>query len=143
MRARDRPAGDIDDERHGRSYAVLRQPDPRIAAGVHAALGTAVTVLNVGAGAGSYEPADRYVLAVEPSVAPSAQRPVTAAPALDDTAERLPIDDDTLSSVPGAPSTQHCGAVATAVRPPVLALLRSQQQRIVAAGTPINLLPTQ
>jgi hypothetical protein len=56
-----------DDERHGRTYARHRRSDPRIAARVHAALGEARTVLNVGAGTGSYEPADRWVLAVEPS----------------------------------------------------------------------------
>jgi hypothetical protein len=95
---RDRPAGDFDYEQHGRGYAVLRQPDPRIAARVHAALGGSRTVLNVGAGAGSYEPADRYVLAVEPSAAMRAQRPVGAAPAVDATAEHLPFDDDSFDS---------------------------------------------
>jgi hypothetical protein len=93
MTTRERPAGDFDYERQGVGYAVLRQPDPRIAARVHAALGASRTVLNVGAGAGSYEPADRYVLAVEPSAAMRAQRPVGAAPALDATAEHLPFDD--------------------------------------------------
>ena len=48
------PAGDWDYERHGHGYTVYRQPDPRIAALVHRALGPARTVLNVGAGAGSY-----------------------------------------------------------------------------------------
>jgi len=90
---RDRPAGDFDYERHGEGYASARQPDPRIAAQVHAALGGSRTVLNVGAGAGSYEPTDRYVLAVEPSAAMRTQRPVEAAPAVDAAAERLPFDD--------------------------------------------------
>ncbi len=66
---RDRPAGDFDYEQHGEGYASVRQPDPRIAAWVHAALGVSRTVLNVGAGARSYEPTDRYLLAVEPSAA--------------------------------------------------------------------------
>lgn len=57
----------VDYERHGRTYARHRRPDPRIAARIDAALGDARTVLNVGAGAGSYEPHDRWVLAVEPS----------------------------------------------------------------------------
>jgi hypothetical protein len=57
----------VDYERHGRTYAQHRRPDPRIAARIHAALGDARTVLNVGAGTGSYEPSDRWVLAVEPS----------------------------------------------------------------------------
>lgn len=95
---RDRPAGDVDYEQHGRDYAVLRQPDARIAARVKAALGASRTVLNVGAGAGSYEPADRYVLAVEPSAAMRAQRPVGAAPAVDATAERLPFDDNSFDA---------------------------------------------
>lgn len=51
----------------GVNYAQLRKPDPRIARAIEAALGDARTVLNVGAGAGSYEPADRAVTAVEPS----------------------------------------------------------------------------
>jgi len=88
------PAGDFDYEANGSGYAVRRRPDPRIAALVLAALGDARTVVNVGAGAGSYEPADRHVVAVEPSAAMRAQRPRHLAPALDATAERLPFDDD-------------------------------------------------
>ena len=69
------PAGDFDYEAGGGvGYARRRRTDPRIAAYVHAALGDARTVLNVGAGAGSYEPEDRYVIAVEPSAAMRAQR---------------------------------------------------------------------
>lgn len=94
MTARERPAGDVDYERQGAGYAALRRTDPRIEARVHAALGDARTVLNVGAGSGSYEPTDRWVLAVEPSATMRAQRPTGAAPALDATAERLPFDDD-------------------------------------------------
>jgi len=92
-------AGDVDYESTGDGYAVQRRPDPRIAAMVHAALGDARTVLNVGAGAGSYEPGDRYVAAVEPSAAMRAQRPAGAAPAIDATAERLPFDDDAFDAV--------------------------------------------
>ncbi|MFS0701176.1 class I SAM-dependent methyltransferase [Cellulomonas sp. 179-A 4D5 NHS] len=98
MTTRNRPAGDVDYERHGQDYAALRTTDPRIEARVHAALGGSRTVLNVGAGAGSYEPADRYVLAVEPSATMRAQRPATAAPAVDATAERLPFDDDSVDA---------------------------------------------
>ena len=76
-----------------RDYAHRRRGDPRIAARVHAALGASRTVLNVGAGAGSYEPLDRYVAAVEPSATMRAQRPESLAPAIDATAERLPFDD--------------------------------------------------
>ncbi|MBT2234178.1 methyltransferase domain-containing protein [Nonomuraea sp. NEAU-A123] len=87
-------SGDFDYDRHGHGYARQRRTDPRIAAHVHAALGQARTVINVGAGAGSYEPEDRHVVAVEPSAAMRAQRPRHLAPALDATAERLPFDDD-------------------------------------------------
>ncbi|QEC48370.1 class I SAM-dependent methyltransferase [Baekduia soli] len=92
------PAGDFDYERGGAGYAVRRQADPRIAARVHAALGDARTVVNVGAGAGSYEPEDRHVVAVEPAAAMRAQRPAHLAPAIDATAERLPLDDDSVDA---------------------------------------------
>ena len=72
----------VDYELHGRTYAQHRRPDPRIAARIHAALGDARTVLNVGAGSGSYEPEDRWVLAVEPSATMRAQRPAGAAPVM-------------------------------------------------------------
>lgn len=87
------PAGDFDYEVHGHGYAMRRRTDPRIASLVHDALGGARTVLNVGAGAGSYEPEDRYVVAVEPAAATRAQRPGHLAPAIDAAAEDLPFDD--------------------------------------------------
>ena len=74
-------------------YARYRRPDPRIAARIHEALGDARTVLNVGAGAGSYEPVDRDVTAVEPSETMRAQRPTEAPAAIDATAEALPFAD--------------------------------------------------
>ncbi|MFW6412704.1 MAG: class I SAM-dependent methyltransferase [Oceanicaulis sp.] len=77
----------------GVDYARLRRPDPRIAARVRAALGEARTVVNVGAGAGSYEPADRTVVAVEPSARMIAQRPRDAAPAVRAAASALPFAD--------------------------------------------------
>lgn len=90
---RDRPAGDFDYEAGGRTYARTRRADPRIAAQIHAAFGDARTVLNVGAGAGSYEPTDRHVVAVEPSATMRAQRPRHLAPAIRVSAEALPFDD--------------------------------------------------
>ena len=75
----------------GRGYARHRQPDPSIAARIDAALGDARTVLNVGAGTGSYEPAGRDVTAVEPSATMIAQRPPGAAPAVQGRAEALPF----------------------------------------------------
>src|SRR3954452_15994713 len=95
---RETPAGDFDYEANGLGYAVRRQPDPRIAALVHAALGDARTVINVGAGAGSYEPEDRHVVAVDPAAAMRAQRPDHRAPAIDATAEQLPFDDDSFDA---------------------------------------------
>jgi hypothetical protein len=85
--------GDFDYDGHGADYALQRRADPRLAAVIVACLGDARTVANVGAGAGSYEPTDRYVLAVEPSRAMRAQRPATAAPAISGFAEALPLDD--------------------------------------------------
>lgn len=95
---RKQPAGDFDYEAHGAGYAQRRQADPHIAAMVTAALGSARTVANVGAGAGSYEPSDRYVAAVEPSATMRAQRPPSRPPAIDATAERLPFDDDSFDA---------------------------------------------
>jgi len=64
-------------------------------------------VLNVGAGAGSYEPDDRYVVAVEPSAAMRAQRPPDRVPAIDATAERLPFDDDSFDAVMATVTIHH------------------------------------
>lgn len=90
--------GDFDYDTHGQGYAQQRRTDPRIAALVHEALGPARTVLNVGAGAGSYEPADRYVLALEPSATMRAQRPPQLAPAIHGIAEVLPLDDQAVDA---------------------------------------------
>jgi SAM-dependent methyltransferase len=97
----------VDYERHGVSYARHRRPDPRIAARIHAALGGASTVLNVGAGAGSYEPRDRWVLAVEPSATMRAQRPADAAPALAASAESLPFDDGAFAAAMACVTIHH------------------------------------
>ncbi len=96
---RTRPAGDFDYERAGDGYAGRRRPDPRIADLVLEALGRSRTILNVGAGAGSYEPPDRLVLAVEPSASMRAQRPAELAPAIDATAESLPFDASAFDAV--------------------------------------------
>jgi SAM-dependent methyltransferase len=77
----------------GRTYTVTRRTEPRIAARIWGALGDARTVLNVGAGTGSYEPLDRDVLAVEPSALMRSQRPPDAAPCVAGVAENLPFDD--------------------------------------------------
>lgn len=78
----------------GQKYAGHRQTDPRIAAYVNQALDAAQTILNVGAGAGSYEPADRYVVAVEPSIVMRSQRKANhKVPAINAKADHLPFDD--------------------------------------------------
>jgi ubiquinone/menaquinone biosynthesis C-methylase UbiE len=91
-------AGDVDYAAHGHGYGRQRRTDPRLEAWVHAALGDARTVLNVGAGAGSYEPADRRVVAIEPSAAMRAQRPAHLTPAVDGAAEKLPLDNQSVDA---------------------------------------------
>jgi SAM-dependent methyltransferase len=81
-------------DRLGVGYTSTRRADPRIAAAIDAALGDAVTVVNVGAGAGAYEPDDRRLVAIEPSRVMIAQRPPAAAPAIVASAEDLPLADD-------------------------------------------------
>ncbi len=77
----------------GRSYAATRREDPRIARRIHEALGDARSVVNVGAGTGSYEPEDRYVIAVEPSDVMAEQRPPSRVPAIRASAGELPLRD--------------------------------------------------
>jgi len=77
----------------GLDYAQLRKPDPRIASMIDVALGDARTVINVGAGTGSYEPSERDVTAVEPSRQMIRQRPPGAAPAIQASADALPFAD--------------------------------------------------
>jgi SAM-dependent methyltransferase len=78
----------------GKSYAEYRRPDPRIFASIMAALSDARSIVNIGAGAGSYEPADRDVIAVEPSAIMIAQRRADAAPVVRGSAMDLPFHDD-------------------------------------------------
>ncbi|NUS17901.1 MAG: class I SAM-dependent methyltransferase [Streptomyces sp.] len=92
-RTADGSAGDADYGLIGGSYAAYRQPEPRIAALVEEALGGARTVVNVGAGAGSYESAAFEVTPVEPSASMRAQRPAHLPAAIDAVAERLPFPD--------------------------------------------------
>ena len=97
----------IDYERRGVGYVLKRRPDPRIAARIASALGDARTVLNVGAGAGSYEPPGRSLLAVEPSATMRSQRPIGAAPTIDARAEDLPFDDDAFDAVMACATVHH------------------------------------
>lgn len=92
-RALDGSAGDADYGRIGPGYRSYRQPEPEFEAAILRALGGAESVINVGAGAGSYEPRDRRVTAVEPSASMRAQRPADAPVSIDAAAESLPFPD--------------------------------------------------
>jgi SAM-dependent methyltransferase len=91
----------------GRNYAELRKPDPRIAAAILEALGQATTVLNVGAGTGSYEPVDRQVTAVEPSLEMIRKRSSSAAKVIQATADDLPFDDDAFDAAMAILTVHH------------------------------------
>lgn len=91
----------------GVDYANLRQPDHRIEAVIRQALGDAKTVLNVGAGTGSYEPADKAVTAVEPSAEMIGQRPDNAAPVVQASAEDLPFGDNSFDAAMAVLTIHH------------------------------------
>ena len=91
----------------GKGYARTRREDPRLRARLHAALGDARTVVNVGAGAGSYEPTDRHVVAIEPSDVMAAQRPRSLAPALRATAADLPLRDGAVDAAMAILTIHH------------------------------------
>jgi SAM-dependent methyltransferase len=91
----------------GRGYARERRADPRIAARLTAALGNAQSVLNVGAGAGSYEPSDRRVVAVEPSAVMIAQRPSDAGQAVQARAEALPFANQAFDAAMAVLTLHH------------------------------------
>src|SRR5262245_45807944 len=79
-------------DRIGEGYARGRRPDPRVASAIVSALADARTVINVGAGTGSYEPTDRRVQAVQPSELMISQRAPDAAPCVRASAESLPFE---------------------------------------------------
>ncbi len=91
----------------GATYTVTRRTEPRIAARVWAALGDARTVLNVGAGTGSYEPPGCDVTAVEPSAVMRAQRPAGAAPCVAAAAESLPFEDQSFDAAMAFSTVHH------------------------------------
>lgn len=91
----------------GVGYGRFRRSDPRIDRHIHAALGDATTVVNVGAGHGSYEPIDRRVVAVEPSLTMIRQRPSSVAGAVRAFAEDLPFNDSTFDAAMAVLTVHH------------------------------------
>jgi SAM-dependent methyltransferase len=117
----------------GRGYAERRRPDPRIATRIDRALGDARTVVNVGAGAGSYEPADRTVVAVEPSPVMIAQRPAEAAPVVQAVAEALPFPDASFDVALAVLSAHHWSDPAGGL----LELRRVARRQVVLTWDPV------
>ncbi|MGH3509520.1 MAG: class I SAM-dependent methyltransferase [Nocardioidaceae bacterium] len=91
----------------GATYTVTRRTEPRIAGRIWAELGDARTVLNVGAGTGSYEPAGRHVVAVEPSALMRSKRQADAAPCLAGSAEHLPFEDQSFDAAMAVCTVHH------------------------------------
>lgn len=112
----------------GRGYAAFRRPDPRIAAAIGAGLGDAATVVNVGAGSGSYEPEGRTVLAVEPSEVMIRQRPPGAAPCVQAAAEALPLGDASVDAALAVLTMHHWTDVARGLAE----MARVARRRVVA-----------
>lgn len=120
-------------DRMGFGYGAVRRPDPRIAARIEAALGDAASVLNVGAGTGSYEPADREVTAVEPARTMIEQRPPGAAPVVEAFAESLPFEDDSFDAAMALITVHHWNDA----RAGLAEMIRVARQRVlVLAFTP-------
>lgn len=121
-------------DRIGVGYSAVRRPEPQIAARIEAALGTARTVLNVGAGTGSYEPAGREVTAVEPSRTMIAQRPPGSAPVVEAFAEDLPFEDDGFDAAMAIITVHHWSDM----RAGLAEMERVARQRVVV----LTLTPT-
>jgi SAM-dependent methyltransferase len=114
-------------DRLGRGYSARRATEPRIAAAIDAVLGGARSVVNVGAGTGSYEPAGREVIAVEPSAVMIGQRPAGSAPAVQGSAEALPLDDDSVDAAMAIFTDHHWSDRAAGMRE----LRRVARKRVV------------
>lgn len=94
-------------EKIGVGYSTTRGEDPRLQAAISAALGDAQSVVNVGAGTGSYEPRDRLVVAVEPSVRMIRQRAPGSAPVLQGVAEAIPLRSQSVDAALGVLTLHH------------------------------------
>ncbi|MEX2193745.1 MAG: methyltransferase domain-containing protein [Thermoleophilaceae bacterium] len=114
-------------EEQGAGYAAVRRPDPRIADAVRAALGDVRSVVNVGAGTGSYEPHDLDVIPVEPSAVMRAQRPPDTPPAIDGKAEALPLPDGAADAALAVLTVHHWEEPAAGLAE----LLRVARRRVV------------
>jgi SAM-dependent methyltransferase len=120
----------------GRGYRDIRRPDPGIASAIRTALGDASSVVNGGAGTGSYEPADRELIAIEPSAVMISQRPAGAAPAVQATAEALPLQDHSFDAAMALLTLQHWEDV----EPGLGEMLRVARRRIVLATMDVEVL---
>ena len=114
----------------GLTYSATRREDPRIAAAIRDALGDARTVLNVGAGAGAYEPEGLDVVALEPSPVMIAQRPEGSAAVLRGSAERIPLPDDSVDAAMAVLSDHHWTDRAAGLRE----LRRVARRRVVVVN---------
>jgi SAM-dependent methyltransferase len=114
-------------DRIGATYTVTRRADPRIEAAIWTALGDARSVVNVGAGAGAYEPRDRAVVAVEPSRTMIEKRPSGAAQVIRGSAEALPLDDSSVDAAMAIWTIHHWSDVRQGLRE----LRRVARKRIV------------
>ena len=123
-------------DRIGVGYRGIRRTDPVLASRIWAALGDARTVLNVGAGTGSYEPSDRWVLAVEPSSVMIAQRPPDAAPVIQAPVEQLPLADRTVDAAMAILTVHHWEGVHTGLRE----LVRVVRDRVVLVTMDVGTL---
>jgi SAM-dependent methyltransferase len=123
-------------DRLGVGYRAIRRTDPVLAGRIWSALGDARTVVNVGAGTGSYEPLDRWVLAVEPSDVMIAQRPTGAAPVIRASAEQLPLADQTVDGAMAILTLQHWQSVEAGLRE----LVRVVRDRVVLVTMDVGVL---
>ncbi len=114
-------------DRMGIGYSAVRRPEPRIAARIEAALGDARSILNVGAGTGSYEPAGRDVTALEPSREMIAQRPPGSAPVIEGIAEELPFEGNSFDAAMALITVHHW----TDLEAGLAEMVRVARQRVV------------
>jgi SAM-dependent methyltransferase len=112
----DGSAGDSDHAVIGVDYARYRRPEPAFAAAILRELGNVCTVVNIGAGAGSYEPGELDVTAVEPSAAMRAQRPAASGRVIDAVAEHLPFPDDAFAAALASNTVHKWGDLRVGLR---------------------------